>query len=94
MRSRWMRQRWRAEWVKTSSVAPIRPAPPSETTSSGSRSPRAVICRRKSRHASIDSDDPGSIESSTGLPSVVIPQATRTGSGPAPGCILKCDPSR
>jgi hypothetical protein len=94
LRSRWTRHRWRAECEKTSSTAPMSPAPPSETTRSGSPSPRAVIERRKSRQASVDSDDPGSIERSTGLPSVVIPQATRTGSGPAWGCILKCDPSR
>ena len=30
--ARWMREPWRAERVKTSSTAPMRPAPPSETT--------------------------------------------------------------
>jgi hypothetical protein len=57
------------------------PAPPSETTRLGARRPLAVICSRKSRQASIDSvAAPGSTARSTGFPSVVMPQATSTGS--------------
>ena len=55
------------------------PAPPPEMTRTGARSPRATVACKKAREASVDSVAPGSTESRTGLPSVVIPQATSTG---------------
>jgi len=90
---RWIRQRCRRLWGKQSSAAPMRPAPPSEMTSSGPPRPRAVRPRKNPAHASWDSELPGSRPKNTGLPAVLMPQATMTGSAGAPGCILKNDPS-
>jgi hypothetical protein len=69
------------------------PAPPSETTSSGSRSPLAFRPPKKPAQASVDSALPGSRPNNTGLPAAVMPQATSTGSAGAPGCIRKKLPS-
>src|SRR5512132_1787731 len=56
--ARWITQRCRRLWGKQSSAAPIRPAPPSEMTSSGACRPRAVRPPKNPAHASWDSELP------------------------------------
>ena len=68
------------------------PGAPSEITSSGGRSPRSFMSARNAAQASVDSEAPGARCNSTGLPVVVIPQATSTGSAFAPAWYLKWDP--
>ena len=74
---------------KACSIAAIRPAAPSEMTSSGEARPRSFRSARKSCQASADSPDPGARPMNAGLPPVVMPQAASTGSAGEPGCIRK-----
>ena len=55
---RWARQRWRAERGKHSSIARMMPGAPSETTSSGSPSPRARRSWKNARTVSTSSFEP------------------------------------
>ena len=91
--ARWITHLWRRLWPKTTSAAPIRPAPPSLMTSSGSPRPRAFIPRKNPAQASWLSELPGSMPKNTGFPPDVMPQATSTGSAGAPGCMPKSLPS-
>ena len=79
---------------KTSLTAPIRPEAPSETTSSGARSPRATMLSKNPVQTSVDSLAPASRPTNTGRPSLVIPHAARTGSDRAPSCMRKSLPSK
>jgi hypothetical protein len=94
LRARWTRHRCRRLAGNARSKAPVRPAAPSLMPSSGAPRPRPIRSARKSSQASVDSDAAGVRPTNTGLPSVSMPQAARTGSAGAPGCVLKWLASR
>ncbi|CPW28201.1 Uncharacterised protein [Mycobacteroides abscessus] len=76
------------------STAPINPAAPSLTTSSGHANPRSPSLVKNPSHASPDSLEAASSPTNTGLPSVSIPHAASTGSADALAWYLKWLPSR
>ena len=85
--------RWRAERGKQVSIALIMPGAPSETTSSGSPSPRARMSWKKAVTVSASSLEPAIRCKSTLAPVAVWPQAAITGSRRWPGRMRSAMPS-
>ena len=85
LRMRWARHRCRAARGKQVSIALMMPGAPSEVTRSGSFKPRLFMSSKSAVTVSVSSLVPAIICSRTRRPSIVKPQAARTGSRLAPG---------
>ncbi len=88
------RKRWRKLAGRTSSTAPIRPEAPSETTSSGARSPRVTILPNDP-HPDVGGLVGSSVDIDQRRAALgADPHAARTRSDRAPSCIRKWLPSK